>query len=271
MRASSCCSSRGATRGDGRDRFFSTGANGRRVRRLGLALLIGGLAASALLFMVEPLPEGTFALARDGEGRGVVRAAKLLHYDAANDTTLAVFGDCGHVPCGDAFAFPGDVRARFQEGKPWLVEPNEGFARVRADVSLGDRTGTPPPYGDPAKAAGAFVAGPAELRGAWPPVVLHALALTTAAVGAALALGARWAAAGPALGGAATLLTWQGGGFLLIIVSVSIGVPTALLAGGLASRPKTRRLALLLAPGLATFLLVGWVTGHFAPERGSEL
>lgn len=237
------------------------------LRRAGLAISIVAALAFAGLLVFQPMPGTTHELVT-GQASRAAFAPTLIHYDAANDTTLFAVGSCDHQPCGDAFAIRGPPD-RLRDDRLLEPEPGATLAAVRADVSLSERAGEPPAYDDPDQAAGLHTwMPPMRLAPLWPPFLAYLASTALVLAGASLAVGARWSALGPLLGALAGLST-RGGGFFIVLIGGSVALILLALAIGMARRSPALS-ASLVASAIA-FGASTWITAQFLPLLGSEI
>lgn len=233
------------------------------LRRSGLVIAALGVAAFAILLLVEPVP-GT--LVGESPGRASVGKPSAMHYDAANDTTFAAYGYCNHVPCGAAIALHGNRTAELQAG-PWLVEPETGksFSRTRMDAIPDARA--PPGEVPP---AGAFVYLPAaELRPLWPPYIGYLATLAITLTGVALATGARWSSIAPAAGAAVIGSVAVSAGLLAFLLAFGTAV-TALVAAVVTAR-GARGFSVAMVSLLVTCLGAFWLATRFIAGGDTEI
>lgn len=141
--------------------------------------MAGGLLVMALTLALAPPPdEFSGRVIDDGVTRGWygARGPAIADYDAANDTTVALF-QCSHWYCGHAILLAGDQRDRV-EARTVLLRASGGPFEPRA---LDEPIVTPEPLDD----VDTYLSGEWGLVPRWP--ILGALF-----VGAASIIGGLW-------------------------------------------------------------------------------
>ena len=156
-------------------------------------------------------------------------------YDAVNDTTRVRFGFCDHEPCGREYEFRGNMTNGFAGG-PWMV------------VQEGDDL---------------------SLRLVMPSLLRYLAAIALVGVGAALMIGARWSAIGPALAvGWIAYLAGDGelgvffGGFAGWVLLLAAMVAAIIVAGKKKS-PQVAAFALGIA--MVALIAAGWIAIRWLP------
>jgi hypothetical protein len=238
------------------------------LRRAGIFVANAGALLLLVLLVLEPLPGNVYDYTSGDAPRAVIGTSRLVHYDAQNDTTLAVFGYCNHAPCGDAFAFRGDVTGELRSYGRRLMEAEDGAPPIRtpADVPLWRRAGV-----ESRDDAGAvLVSPPMTLRPAMPVLAGYAIAVATLACG--LALVARTpagAVAAPIAGALAFALARDS--MLLAVLAGVVVILVALVGVGIALARRRADHAWAVALAATAFVGVAWVCGRFTPLSGGEV
>lgn len=206
-----------------------------RARLVGIAIALAGLllALGARAAWPEPRWLDDLDAGDPLPSRVLARGPGIARYDAADDSTLALF-ECSHAPsCPIALALRGDARAAVASDGVLLRPLSGGAATTMAfDPPLAPR------YGEPVATR---YASDFEVVPRLPGAVARLLGVGLALAGAALALGSWRGAAGAAASAlvvAAGFTTGDGGAVILLQLA---GVPLSLLlAGGLFVAARTR-------------------------------
>lgn len=242
-----------------------------RFHRAGLlALGAGGLLLLALL-AVAPLPGTPDELVAGAASRAAVRSASISFYDWQNDTTLAVFGHCNHTPCGDAFAFRGDVVEKLQRG-PWIIEP-EGAAPVRYDpdaAPLSGRLRVPTQSPGYEQAGNRTVVPPMVVGSVWPPLLAYAAGWALACAGGAAALAGPRAGAPPVLAALMTVAAVSWSPVAAYLASFLL-VPALVVSALFAAVARRESLAAGLVTSAIAVAAVLWTALPFFPSSGGAI
>ncbi|HUR69691.1 MAG TPA: hypothetical protein VM370_10650 [Candidatus Thermoplasmatota archaeon] len=234
-----------------------------RDRRLALALL----AAGALVFGAATvwLPRPVKLEEWDGAPRAAVaRGPAVASYDAANDTTYALFL-CGHGRCPAALRVEGDARASLGGERTYLAVTHraEGAAPMPAPIALAE---------PPSEVTYAMAATLAP-RPLWAALVATPLAVGLVAMGALVAWRGRavvtWGrvaagGAGAALGGFAA--SFPGDAIVWGYLCVALAVSLALIVMSVDAWKKARAAAAWAAIAIVAML---WWARPFFPSPPS--
>lgn len=241
-----------------------------RRRALGLALVAVAVLGAIAMPFVNPLPVDHEQWSCCGGEAGVLMVARgpaVARYDAASDTTLAVF-ECGHHYCDVATQIAGNATAQVARAQTLLFSPSGTPAE--GSVDLAEPILVPEGL-SPAKNVTSMTAARFEVGRAYVPLLLDQILLVAGVVGVALAVrrsdvealsgalgaalglvvGAQLAAQGPALAGLATAL---------LVAAAAGGVAALVLAR---KHPRAWLVATFLLGLAAALLFSQLVAGAF--------
>lgn len=244
-----------------------------RPRAAGILLALLGLAPLGYALAFEPAPRSLDDLIGKGPPASGLPPRMLARgpaahasYDAANDTTLAVFR-CSHWTCPTAVLLSGDQReAALRDGLLLVLREGGTASRVPLDEPI--------PIPRAAQPVATRLDATFDVGPRWPGLLARAVGATALLVGVALAVGLPALAAGVAGSALFLAAVFASGNAAYLILSQIFLVPMTLL-GGLVllvvstQRPALRPWAFALLAYLPT-LVVAFVVGvpAYVPTEG---